>query len=56
MHQWMNPQKDEMQSTSNLLLLMIHLLQRRGKKNRLRSPEENLCGVLRATKFEEAGI
>lgn len=32
MHQWMNPQKDEMQSTSNLLLLMIHLLQRRKKK------------------------
>lgn len=27
----MNPQKDEMQSTSNLLLLMIHLLQRRKK-------------------------
>lgn len=51
----MNPQKDEMQSASNLLLLMIHLLQRR-KKNRFRSPAENLHDVLRAAEFEGAGI
>lgn len=55
MHHWMNPRKDEMQSTSNLLLLMIHLLQRR-KKNRFRSPVENLHDVLRAAEFEGAGI